>query len=123
MTGKTGRMRYVSNAGLVLEAEGESIGIDLFSRDSSGLYPDTPPEIRQELLEENRRKMESSEVEMEKEMEGRLSILRSQLEGQTAGEIQQLVEKNQAQIAQINESYGKNLNQFAQEIVKKIIEV
>lgn len=78
---------------------------------------------RRELLEENRRKMESSEVEMEKEMEGRLSILRSQLEGQTAGEIQQLVEKNQVQIAQINESYGKNLNQFAQEIVKKIIEV
>ena len=50
MTGKTGRMRYVSNAGLVLEAEGESIGIDLFSRDSSGLYPDTPPQVKAELF-------------------------------------------------------------------------
>lgn len=52
MTGHTGRMRYVSNAGLVLEADGEAIGIDVFSRDPSGLYPDTPPGIREELLEE-----------------------------------------------------------------------
>lgn len=78
---------------------------------------------RQKLLEENRRKMEDAEVEMEQEMEGRLSILRSQLEEQTAEEINQLMLKNQAQIAQLDESYGKNLNQFAQEIVAKIVEV
>ena len=34
---------------------------------------------REELLEENRRKMEDSALELEQEMEGRLSILLSQL--------------------------------------------
>lgn len=52
MTGHTCRMRYVSNAGLVLETEAEAIGIDLFSRDPAGLYPDTPPGLCEELLEE-----------------------------------------------------------------------
>ena len=37
---------------------------------------------REELLEENRRKMEDSALELEQEMEGRLSILLSQLEEQ-----------------------------------------
>ena len=45
-------VRYVANAGLVLEADGIGMGIDIFARDPHGLYPDTPPELGQELLEE-----------------------------------------------------------------------
>ncbi|MCI8416862.1 MAG: hypothetical protein HFI33_05060 [Lachnospiraceae bacterium] len=52
MTERRCMMRYVSNAGMVLVAEGQAIGIDVFSRDPSRLYPDTPPGIRQELLDE-----------------------------------------------------------------------
>lgn len=44
--------RYVSNAGLVLEMAGERIGIDIFSKDPLGLYPDPLPWLREELLEE-----------------------------------------------------------------------
>lgn len=46
------RVRHVANAGLLFEAEGLLLGIDVFSRDDTGLYPDTPPAIRRELLEE-----------------------------------------------------------------------
>ena len=42
---------------------------------------------RQKLLEEKRRKIEDSAAEMEKELEGRLAILRSQLEEQTEEEM------------------------------------
>lgn len=52
MRSDTGCMRYVSNAGMVLLAGGQAVGIDVFSRDPAGLYPDTPPGIRRELLEE-----------------------------------------------------------------------
>ena len=46
------RARYVSNAGLVLEVNDTRIGIDLFCRDPLGIYPDTPKEIWEELLQE-----------------------------------------------------------------------
>ena len=46
------KARYVSNAGLLFETEGQMLGIDVFSQDGTGLYPDTPPGIREELLEE-----------------------------------------------------------------------
>lgn len=44
-------IQYVSNAGLILIEEGIGIGIDCFCRDSQQLYPDTPPEIREKLLD------------------------------------------------------------------------
>ena len=56
---------------------------------------------RQELLEEKRRKIEDSAIEMEKELEGRLTILRSQLEEQTEGEINRIREENQMQMTQM----------------------
>lgn len=46
------RMRYVSSSGLVLEMQGEAVGIDIFSRDPAHLYPDTPPGLCRELLQE-----------------------------------------------------------------------
>ncbi len=49
------RMRYVSNAGILLETENESIGIDCFCRHQKGIYYDTTPEMKTELLEEIRR--------------------------------------------------------------------
>lgn len=45
-------VRYVSNAGLILVMKGSSIGIDCFSQDQTKLYPDTPPEVREELWTE-----------------------------------------------------------------------
>lgn len=78
---------------------------------------------RQELLEKNKKQMEEADAQMEGELEGRLSILKSQLEEQTAEEIAELVEQNQKQVEQINTSYQKDLHKFAQEIVKKITEV
>ena len=42
--------QYVSNAGIVLDIEGKTIGIDCLCRDSSMLYQDTPLEIREKLI-------------------------------------------------------------------------
>lgn len=41
--------QYVSNAGIVLEVNGKQIGIDCLCKDSTKLYQDTPPQIREEL--------------------------------------------------------------------------
>lgn len=78
---------------------------------------------RQKLLEEKRRKIEDSAAEMEKELEGRLAILRSQLEEQTEEEIMGIVKENQMQMEQMNQTYEEKLDQFAQEILEKITEV
>lgn len=45
------RVLHASNAGVLLERDGHCLGIDLFSCDPNGLYPDTPPEVREQLLE------------------------------------------------------------------------
>ena len=60
---------------------------------------------------------------MEKELEGRLAILRSQLEEQTEEEIMGIVKENQMQMEQMNQTYEEKLDQFAQEILEKITEV
>ena len=78
---------------------------------------------RQKLLEEKRRKIEDSAAEMEKELAGRLAILRSQLEEQTEEEIMGIVKENQMQMEQMNQTYEEKLDQFAQEILEKITEV
>ena len=41
--------QYVSNAGIVFNIEGKTIGIDCLCRDTSKLYQDTPLEIREKL--------------------------------------------------------------------------
>lgn len=45
-------IRHTSNAGVLIRTGRNSIGVDLFSRDPQGLYPDTPEKVRKELLEE-----------------------------------------------------------------------
>ena len=69
------------------------------------------------------KKKEDSAMEMEKELEGRLTILRSRLEEQAAQEAEQLAARNQEEITRLNENYEKNLSRFAQEIVERITEV
>ena len=44
------KVRYVSNAGILFDAEGQTLAIDVFSRDGTGLYPDTPPGVRMDLM-------------------------------------------------------------------------
>lgn len=45
------RMRYVSNAGIILETEGKSIGVDCFCKDENGRYYDVAANVKEELLE------------------------------------------------------------------------
>ena len=46
------RMLHTASAGITINIEETILGIDVFSRDPSGLYPDTPEETRQRLLQE-----------------------------------------------------------------------
>lgn len=46
------RIRHTTNAGVLINIGRKSLGVDLFSRDSKGLYPDTPMELKEELLDE-----------------------------------------------------------------------
>ncbi|MBQ4558702.1 MAG: MBL fold metallo-hydrolase [Tyzzerella sp.] len=43
------KFEYVSNAGIMLEVSGRQIGIDCLCKDSTKLYQDTPPQIREGL--------------------------------------------------------------------------
>lgn len=58
---------------------------------------------------------------MAAEMEGRLTILRSQLEGQKAEEIARITQQSQEQMEAINGDYQKDLERLAQEIVGRMI--
>ncbi len=78
---------------------------------------------RQELTERSRKQKEDCVTELERELEGRLTILRSQLETQTEEELEAVVKKNQERITQLNERCEKNLDQIAEQIVEKITEV
>lgn len=46
------RMRYVSNAGIILETEETSIGIDCFCKDENHMYQDLEPAMKEELFDE-----------------------------------------------------------------------
>lgn len=48
---KNFRVLHTSNAGLLINIEENGLGIDMFSRDPEGIYPDTPEDIRQMLLD------------------------------------------------------------------------
>lgn len=78
---------------------------------------------RQAMQDDKKKQMEEIGLQLEAEMEGRLTILKTRLEEQAQEQIQQLVEKNQEQIKQLNETYQKNLSRYAREIVEKITEV
>lgn len=43
------KFQHVSNAGIILDVDGRQIGIDCLCEDSSKLYQDTPPHIREKL--------------------------------------------------------------------------
>lgn len=45
------RIRYVSNAGIILEAGENRIGVDCFSRDENGIYCDIAPDIKEDVME------------------------------------------------------------------------
>ncbi len=78
---------------------------------------------RQVMQDDKKKQMEEISLQLEAEMEGRLTILKTRLEEQAQEQIQQLVEKNREQIEQLNETYQKNLSRYAREIVEKITEV
>ena len=78
---------------------------------------------RQVMQDDKKKQMEEISLQLEAEMEGRLTILKTRLEEQAQEQIQQLVEKNQEQIEQLNETYQKNISRYAREIVEKITEV
>lgn len=78
---------------------------------------------KQKMQEQKKKQMEEINMGIEAELEGRMTILREQLEEQAREEIRQLVEHSERQIEQLNETYGNNLSAYAQEIVEKITEV
>ena len=43
------KFQYVSNAGIIFDIGGRQIGIDCLCKDSTELYQDTPPQIREKL--------------------------------------------------------------------------
>lgn len=45
-------IRHTANAGVLIDIGKNSFGVDVFSRDPEGLYPDTPAELKAELLNE-----------------------------------------------------------------------
>lgn len=45
-------IRHTANAGVLINIGRNSLGVDLFSKDPEGLYPDTPTELRTKLLDE-----------------------------------------------------------------------
>ncbi|MCI8559371.1 MAG: MBL fold metallo-hydrolase [Lachnospiraceae bacterium] len=45
-------IRHTANAGVLINIGRNSLGVDLFSRDPEGLYPDTPAQLKAELLDE-----------------------------------------------------------------------
>lgn len=44
-------VRQVSNAGIILENSGYMIGVDVFTKDQTGIYPDLPEALKQEIFQ------------------------------------------------------------------------
>jgi hypothetical protein len=78
---------------------------------------------KQKLQEQKKRQMEDINIGIAAELEGRMSILRAQLEEQAKEDIRQLVEQNRQQIDLLDAEYRDNLTTYAQEIVRKITEI
>lgn len=78
---------------------------------------------KQKLQEQKKRQMEDINIGVAAELEGRMSILRAQLEEQAKEDIRQLVEQNRQQIDLLDAEYRDNLTTYAQEIVRKITEI
>ncbi len=66
--------------------------------EQAGKIMEKSSQRRQEISESHRRQMGEAEAELAAEMEGRLTILRSQLEGQKAEEIARLTKESQEQM-------------------------
>lgn len=78
---------------------------------------------KQKLQEQKQQQMEEINLGIAAELEGRISILRAQLEEQAKENICQLVEQNQQQMDLLDAEYRDNLTTYAQEIVRKITEI
>lgn len=78
---------------------------------------------KQKLQEQKKRQMDEISAGLEAELEGRMTILRAQLLEQAREDIRQLVEQNERQMGELNETYRDNLSSYAQEIVRRITEV
>ena len=78
---------------------------------------------KQKLLENKKRQMDEITAGIEAELEGRMTMLKAQLEEQAKENIRQLVQQNQLQTSRLNEEYENNLSSYAQEIVRRITEV
>jgi len=89
----------------------------------AGKIMETAGLSKQKLQEQKKRQMEDINIGIAAELEGRMSILRAQLEEQAKEDIRQLVEQNRQQIDLLDAEYRDNLTTYAQEIVRKITEI
>ncbi len=77
---------------------------------------------KQKLQERKKQQMEEISIGIAAELEGRMSLLRAQLEEQAKEDIKKLVEQNRHQMDLLDTAYRDNLTAYAQEIVRKITE-
>lgn len=80
-------------------------------------------EKKQEIQKESQKQEEMTARELAGEMDGRLTILKTQLEEKAREEIKEAEAKNAARIAYLNQKYDGNYKMLAEEIVKRITEV
>lgn len=80
---------------------------------------------RQKLELQNKKKEreELIEKELQAEMEGRMTILRTQMEAQAEKEIQEVIEKNEVFMKELDKKYEGHYEEKAMEILKRITEV
>lgn len=78
---------------------------------------------KKELQRKKSQQEEAVQKELELEAEGRLSILRSELEEQAQSEIQEMIQKNQRYMEALEQEFEGNYEKKAQEILARITEV
>ncbi len=78
---------------------------------------------KQEIQKKKKAEEEFTIQELQGEIEGRLTILKSGLNEQAEQEIQHVIQKNESMIAELNQKYDENYEMIALKILERIIEV
>lgn len=78
---------------------------------------------KQELQGRKQEKEELIWKELQGEMEGRLTILKTRMEEEADREIREVIQKNEVFLAALEKEYNGNYEKKAQEILERITEV
>lgn len=89
----------------------------------AGQIVETMQSKKQELERRKQEKEEQIEKELQGEMEGRLTILKTQLDAKAEEEINRIAEDTSLYMEQLNQKYEKESTQIVQAILGRITEV